>query len=481
MHRHEWYQRLFERTPQIEQDARQAGERFALGSLFGQIALYSGMSSSPAPLPRCVLDAIVAANQRDVVSVQSVEDEIRGLIKDTFGDSYDCAVVNTCESGLRVAIETLVAPPFMRRGESYRARMLFPYGEDADWGAAYGRPFPPKYKNVSIDRSVSAGELGMEAKCLPNLDTVFVPFAGARYEVHGIRQNLVPMLLDVDADATVQRLETLAARHADSLAGIHAIGYDTPGYGYGQRDSDGHPVLMRKFGDVARAYDVPFIIDSASAIPVLGRGPAEFNADVQIWSMDKVARAPTSGLIVGREDAMLPIRKALGLAGDRFGNVSSHGKAVFSAFDPGRNALVGLLAALRMLRDDPERIRKPIDELYEIVSDALASNGRPSPDFILTKSYHLGGVEVNYLRSWLREGRGIPIFTLEDLYAQTNPICRAMSAMGVQPPPIYAGNILLTPGAGLLDADGALIRERAEIAVAALTKSIEIVCNHADS
>jgi len=479
MHRHEWYQALFEKTPEIEREARAYGESIGLDRFAGGVALYSGMSSRPAPLPDYVIEAIIAANREPVGSVKSIEDRIRSLIKDAYGDRFDCAVVNTCEAGLRVAIETLVAPPVLRRGDARRAAMLFPYGEDCDWGAAYGRPFPPKYKNVAIDRSVSAGELGMEAKCLSDLDTLFVPFANARYEVHGIRQNIVPFLLDVDAEATIANLERMAARHGANLSGLHAIGYDTPGYGYHERDAEGRALLMRRFGDLARHYDIPFIVDSASALPIIGNGPAEFNADVQLWSLDKIARAPTAGLIVGREDAMLPIRKGLGLAGDRFGNVSSHGKAVFSAFDPGRTALAGVLAALTMLHEDPERIRRPIDRLHDIVCRHFAAISCFAGDFVITKSYHLGGTEVNYLRSWDGGGKGIPIFTLEDLYAETNPIGRALSAMGVQPPPIYAGEMMITPGAGLLDDKGELIAEKAELAVQGLVRSIEIVCRHA--
>jgi hypothetical protein len=481
MHRHEWYQKLHDQTPAIEVDARDFGRTLGLGKLFGQLGLYSGMSSRPAPLPDYVLDAIIAANETDTQDVRVVEDEIRELVKDCFGDTFDCAVVNTCEAGLRVAIETLISPPILRRGDSYRARLLFPYGEDADWGAAYGRPFPPKYKNVSVDRSVSAGELGMEAKCLPNLDTVFVPFAGARYEVHGIRQNVVPFLLDVTPDQTLEQLACIAERHSTSFAGLLAIGYDTPGYGHGQKDEEGNSRLMRGFGELARRYDVPFIIDSASSLPIVGRGPSDFNADVQSWSMDKVAGAPTSGLIIGRDVPMLSIRKSLGLAGERFGHVSSHGKAVFSAFDPGRTALVGLLASLKMLRDEADRFRQPIDALYDIAVAGFEALTDYASDFTITKSYHLGGLEVNYLRSWEHGGFGIPIFTLEDLYANTNPICRALAAMGVQPPPIYAGNMILTPGLGLLDRAGNLIVERAELAIAALIRSMEIVIERSNT
>jgi hypothetical protein len=71
------------------------------------------------------------------------------------------------------------------------------------------------------------------------------------------------------------------------------------------------------------------------------------------------------------------------------------------------------------------------------------------------------------------------VFTLEDLYANTNPICLATEAMGVSPSTIYGGNMLLNPGLGLLDEDGQLIRARAELAARALVESVNIVCRHA--
>src|SRR5690606_24309133 len=100
---------------------------------------------------------IVEANRQEILGVQAIEDKVREIVKDMFGDAFDCAVTNTCEAGLRVAVETLMAPPVMRRGDMYRGRMIAPLTEDFDWAASYGRPFPPKYKNIAGDRSVSAG------------------------------------------------------------------------------------------------------------------------------------------------------------------------------------------------------------------------------------------------------------------------------------------------------------------------------------
>ncbi len=481
MYRHEWYQRIYESTSKIVSEAERHGEKLGLGKLKGEIGLYSGASSCPARLPDYVLNAIVEANHKEILPVRVVEDRVRNVVKDLYGDSYDCAVVNTCEAGLRVAIDSLIAPPFMRRGDAYRARMVSTYGEDVEWGMAYGRPFPPKYKNVSVDRTVSGGELGMEAKSLCNLDTVFVRFANARYEIHGIRQGVVPFLTDVDVDETVANLRRACERNSSTLSGLHTVGYDTPGWGHGARDDGGRPALMRRMGELAREYDVPFLIDAASCVPGIGVSPEEAGADVMLWSMDKAGRSPCAGLIVGQSEEMLTIRKSLGLGGQRFGHVSSHGKAVFSAADPGRDSVVGLLAYLETIRDEPDRVRNPVDKYHDILVDAFKElePAHFRDGLLFTKSYHMGGTELNYQDTWKGEGFGIPLFTLEDLYTNTNPILLATEAMGVEPATIYAGSMLLNPGLGLLNRDGELIEERAELAASVLVKATEIVCKHA--
>lgn len=477
----QWYQDLFEKFPAIVADAEREGSRLGLDKVAGRFGLYTGASSVPGPLPSYVLDAIVEANRTAVLPVKRVEDDIRMLIKEMYGDAYDCAVTNTCEAALRVAYETLFAPPFMRRGDAYRSRVLTPYGEDYEWGAAYGRAFPPRYKNIAVDRSVSAGELGMEAKSLANVDTLFVRYEGVRYEVHGIKQSVVPLMLHNDVDATMARIREASARHAATLAGFQTIGYDTPGYGNGAHDGNGAPLFLKALGAFAEECDLPFLIDSASCLPVVGYAPADVNADVMAHSMDKPGRSPIAGLMIGKEEAMSYVRKALGLGGDRQGGVSSHGKAVFSAADPGRDSLVGLRAYLEVLKNDPGRVTRPIDQYHEVMVDAFAEM-KPSrfrDRIVIRKSYHMGGLEVNYQKTWDDGERGIPIFTLEDLYSNTNPILLATEAMGVEPATIYNCNMLLSPGLGTLQADGELNVEYAALAAKALVKSLEIVCEHA--
>jgi hypothetical protein len=479
-YRHEWYETIFSRFSAITAEAATYGEKLNLGKLRDQIGLYSGASSSPARLPRYVVEAIVEANRKEVLPLRSVEDRLRRVVKDLYGDAYDGAVANSCESALRICIESLMAPPFMRKGDAYRSRMITTYSEDMEWGAAYGRAFPPKYKNIAVERSVTAGEFGMEAKCLPNVDTLFARFSGAKYEVHGIRQGLVPFLTQVDVGATIDAMSVIAQRHGTMLSGLHSIGYDTPGYGLGAKDSEGNPLLLQEMGKLAQSYDVPLLVDCASCVPGLGFHPEKANVDLMLYSMDKAGRSPIAGLIVGNEELMHTVRKSMGLGGQRYGHVSSHGKAVFSAADPGRDAVVGLTAYLEMVRDNPEAITRPVDEYHDILVEAFAEL-RPRrfiDKLVWTKSYHMGGTELNYLETW-GDGPGIPIFTLEDLYANTNPIALATEAMGVSPSTIYGGNMLLNPGLGLLDQDGQLIKENARLAARALVESINIVCRYA--
>lgn len=480
-HKHQLYQHIYEQIPAIMNDARKAGEKLGLSKVKDTIGLYSGASSCPARLPDYVLDEIIAANKIEILPLRAVEDQFRDLVKDFYGDKYDCAIANTCEGALRIVYDTLFSPPTMRKGDAYRARVLTPYGEDIEWGAGYGRAFPPRYKNVAVERSVTAGELGVEGKSLTNLDSLLVKYAGTKYEIHGVKQSVVPLMTRTDVNETLSRIEKMCNRHAYSLTGFSIVGYDTPGYGYGDHDSNGIPKLMKGIGKIAAEYDLPFLVDSASCLPIVGLSPEEIGADVMVWSMDKAGRSPIAGLIVGHEENMVYIRKALGLSGQRYGEVSSHGKAAYSICDPGRDSTVGLLAFLKVLHDNPGIVLRPIDQLHDIIVEEFSTlkQSRLREKLIITKSYHMGGTELNYEQTWDDENFGIPIFGLEDLNANTNAISLATEAMGVSPSTIYSGNMFLGPGLGTLDSKGELNAEYARLAAKALVKSVEIVCEHA--
>ena len=481
-YRYRWYQEIYEAFPKIMEEARLYGEKLAVEKTGTDIGLYAGSSSRPGNLPNYVLDKIIDANRGGrTLPLRVIEDELRDVVKDVYGDNYDAAAANTCEAALRISLETLCAPPSMRHGDTYRARVLMPYAEDYEWIGGYGRAFPPKYKNLLVDRTVAGGELGVEGKSLANLEMIYARMAGACYESHGIRFNPTSLLTNVDADGTIKNIKKLADRHCVYLAAIATIGYDTPSYGHSQLNDMGTPVLLKKLGEVAREYDVPFIVDTGGSIPLIGLDPRDIDCDIITYSMDKPGRAPATGLIIGKDETINPLRKGMGLGGQRYGEVSSHGKAVFTYADPGRDALVGLVAYLKVLRDQPELVKNPIDQFHEIILEEFQSlePGRFQKGLIFTKTYQLGGTEINYERTWEQGEFGIPIFTLEDLWANTNPFVLAQIEMGIEPATIYSGKVFLSPGLGTLDENGQLIEEYARLAVKSLVKSLEIVCRHA--
>lgn len=481
-YRHQWYQHIYECAAKIHEEARAYGKKLGIDKLNRDIGVYPGSSSRPGNLPNYVLDAIVEANRGGrTLPMRAVEDELREVVKDVYGDGYDAAAANTCEAALRICMETLCAPPSMRHGDIYRARFLMPYGEDYEWMGGYGRAFPPRYKNLLVDRTISGGELGIEGKSLANLEALFVRMAGARYACHGVRSNPVSLLTRVDVEGTMDRIRRTAARHADLLSGVVAIGYDTPSYGHGDKDEYGTPLLLKQLAEVAGDYDVPYIVDTGGSIPFIGMDPRRVGCDIITYSMDKPGRAPASGLIIGKEEAMNPVRKGMGLAGQRYGEVSSHGKAVFTYSDPGRDTVVGLVAYLKALRDQPRLVKDPIDKFHDIMVEAFKhlKPARFREKLIFTKTYQLGGTEVNYERTWDDGGFGIPIYTLEDLWADTNPIVSAQAAMGVEPATIYGGKMFLGPGLGTLDEDGNLIEEYAVLGAQTLVRAVEIVCRYA--
>ena len=350
--RHEWYQRIFERQPDIAREAAGCAEALGMAPFAGEIGLYQGSSSCPARLPDFVMNAIVEANRVNVLPARGVADRIRDLVKTVYGDEWDCCVTNTAEAALRIAYDALMAPPTMRKGDAYRTRVLQVLGEDFEWGAAYGRPFPPQYKNIAMDRTVAGGELGLEGKSLANVDTLFVRAPGVKYEVHGVRPNVVPLMTGLDVDGTDE-----AARGGRRAARDDALRRSRRGlrharlgfWGEGRRRRAGAHAGDERAR--ARSFDVPFVVDAATCLPFVGLDPRKIGADVMIYSMDKAGRSPIAGLIIGKAEPMNVLRKAMGWGGPRTGGTSSYSKAVFSAHDPGRDSLVGLLAFLQAMHD----------------------------------------------------------------------------------------------------------------------------------
>lgn len=479
--RFDFYGRLRLKAADIIEDAQKRSAALGIpDELRGRIGVSGSNSSAPGTLRRPVAEAIAAASTQYLPLV-TLGDEIRRVVKSVYSDDYDAATVNSAEAALALAYDALIAPSLIGRGEPGRAFAIIPYERHVEHHGSYGRPVPAIYKDLFADRGATAGEFGLLGRRAENVDIGFVRLAGARYEVHGVKSYVAPLLLHVDPEGSAAALQRAAQRRSADLAGFVSLAYDTPGLGYGAKDPDGTSTLHRRIGEIARSFDVPYIADNAWGTPFLGVDPRAIGADVILYSLDKVAGGPTAGLLIGREAALINIRRALGVHGERFGTVSSHGKGSHIAFDPGKEALSGTLAALRLLRDRPELYLDPVEVTWRIVQEEFArASGRLKPGIVLARSVNAGGVEINYQDTW-RDGEfGIPIYTHEDRVAQTNLINNALARIGIVPNLADDGNILITPGAGTLDPDGRVIEERLRLAVRAVFLVLELVQDWAE-
>jgi len=357
---------------------------------------------------------------------------------------------------------------------------MAPYEKHMHHQASYGRPFPAKYKDLYADRGSTAGELGFAGKRQNNLDTVIVPLAGAKYDVHGIKHFPIPMLAGVDPDASYEAMKVHAARHADMLTGITSLGYETPGYGYGKKDAEGTPILSKNLSKLAAEYNIPYVVDNAWGLPFVGFDPVKTGADVVVYSMDKATGSATSGLIIGKEEVMVPIRRAIGMHGDRWGTLASYGKAAYVTFDPGKEALLTQIQALKILRDKPEVLTKPVDDLEALVKEEFAKLPASLREgIVINKSYNSTAVEINYEGTWANGKMGIPIFSIEDMYAGSNLFQAGLTQMGVIPTIAYDGNIYISTGLGTTDENGALLEQETRWCLQSMVKAIEIVCGYA--
>lgn len=480
--KYQMYARLQANIANIYAEAKKAADEIGIPpEIRGKFGLTGGISGCPAPLRKDILEAS-ERGAREVIPLAKLVDEIRGIVKEYYGDEYDACPVATCEAGLWVTFDTLFTPPYAGRGDNYRARYIIPLEKHLHHHGGYGRPFPPRYKDIFADRGTTPGEFGFYGKRQNNTDTVMVPLVGAKYECHGIKYWPTYFLSEVDPKASAEKMAEVARIHAPYLTGFTSLGYETPGYGYGVKDEDGTPLLNKYMAELAHSYNVPYVVDNAWGTPFIGHDPRKSGADVVIYSMDKTAGAATCGLIIGKEDLMVSIRRALGVHGDRYGTTASYGKAAYVTFDPGKEALLSLVQALKVCKDHPEVLTKPCDDLYEIVKEEFAQINLPDHlknGIIISKSYNSRAVEVNYEGTWKNGQLGLPVFSIEDMYAGTNIFQSGLNQFGVIPTVAYDGNIYISPDLGTTDENGMLKKDIARYGVKALVRLIEITAKYA--
>ncbi|NPV86096.1 MAG: hypothetical protein HPY45_08820 [Anaerolineae bacterium] len=478
--KYQLYKHLQANAQAIYAEVRQIAEDIGItGDLKGNLGLTGAVSGCHGLLTREVEEAMRDVS-RKVIHGMTLDEKVREIVKEYYGDEYDAALTNTCEAALHICYETLCMPPSTGRGDRYRGRYIAPYERHMHHQGGYGRPFPPRYKEVNAERGEAAGEYGVQGKRVDNLDTIFVKPVGATYDCHGIKYNPIPNMLHVDSKKTVAYMAEVAARHADTLVGFASLGYDTPGYGYGEKDREGTPLLQTGMAKLAATYDVPYIVDNAWGVPFIGADIRKLGCDVIMYSMDKASGAPTSGLIIGKEEAMVLVRRGLGIHGARYGTLASHGKAAYVGYDPGKEALAGAIAAMKILKDRPQIALSALDDLYKIVMEEFEAMPKALKNgWSIYKSVNCLAVELNYADSWKNGEMGLPIFSIEDMYAGSNIIQNCMSQMGMVPTIGYDANIMVSNGVGNLDDEGRLLERPTRLAVRAMFKSLEVIARYA--
>ena len=470
MFRHQMYQKLGERKGEfLKLIEGRAGKVGIPKAWRGAIGLTGSNSARPAYLRRDIVKALSQGARSSRNLVNYIED-IRVVIKEEYGEDFDAIPINTCEAALWASLDTLATPPIAGRGDNYRTRYVALYEAHCEHQVAYGRPFPPMYKDVFADRANIGGELGVLGRRLNNLDVIITRIEGARYEVHGIKSFVVPLLTTVNAKKTAAKLRRVIERNVTTVSALMSLGYDSPGYGYGEKSDGVTADLKAAMGALAQEFEIPYIIDNARAIPFLGAHPAKLGASLVLYSMDKVAGAPTSGLIIGRSDCLIPLQRAMGWHSERFGGGSmTYGKGMYAQFDPGREAIIGQLAALRWIRKNKKQMRGTVDKLLAVVKDECKPLVKKYKNgIIISKSYNGAAVEINYVDTWNDGNVGIPIFSTEDKGASMNLVIAGLAMLGILPPGPDEGNIVITMGRGLLDEDGEFLEAQARVAVRGL-------------
>ena len=473
------YKHLKLSIPKIYEEARKAADEIGIPKEWrGKFGLTGAISGAHGLISEEV-DKAISAVAHEVIPNKVFADEIRDIVKDYYGDDYDAVLVSTCEAALWLSFDVLVSPPFSGRGEKYHSRYIVPYERHLHHHGGYGRPVPGFYKDILADRGCTSGELGFYGKRLENVETVIVPMEGARYTVHGIKYHPTILLSGVKAEETARKIEETANRYSETFAGISSLGYDTVGYGYGEKADDGAPLLQKRLGEIAKKYNVPYIVDNAWGVPFIGTDPRKTGAWVMTYSMDKASGAPTCGLIIGREDIMVSIRRAMGTHGERHGTWTSYGKAAYVTFDPGKESLAGAIAALKALRNKADKFKANVDKLHQITVEEFDKiDSKLKGIFKISKSYNSAAVEINYDECW-EKGVPLPIFSIEDMYAGTNILQAGASEMGIVPTIAYDANIYISLGLGTIDKNGDILEDKMRLAIRGLVKLIEIVAKYA--
>ncbi len=427
-HRFKMYQRLVSEAPAVLEQARKAAQ---------ELGLPAGTASPPDKADK-------DAREQDVARLRPAEaivDRIREVVKDTYGEDYDCCPASSPAWALRLAWHAAFAPGpgFSRSAVAYvNPRCIVPRQKNLPHPWAMN-PLPPMYKYL-LDQTADPAPL---SRAQDGFDAVIVPLEGATYVNHGASYSPVSLLAAADPESSLDVLAATAEVHAPFLSGIFSQGPSTPGCGFGPRDEDGVHLLHKGLGELAAEYGLPHLTDEAFGIPFLGRITPEPCASATVYGHPAMGGP---GLIIGTEDLVAPLLREARASPTSVELAEESGVDAFQA-DPA--SLTALLDLLTDLASDPERYRRAVDRLYEVVTSELADldSGFKKALRVRKDACSLS-VEVNYEDTW-RDGLGLPIFSVRDSRDGTNLLEACIAAMGISSASALEASITLhLPGLG---------------------------------
>lgn len=389
---------------------------------------------------------------------------VREVVKDVYGDDYDCLPFSSPSAARRAALQAAFSPSRVRAAGP-RPRVLIPRQKRSLLPTGF-ELFPPMYKYIADlpeARQPGSPPLPPEAAA----EGVILPLAGARYPLHGVSSTSISMLTATNYDASLEAIAAAAEVHAPFLCGIYALGPATPGCGFGQRDDRDIHVLSNGLRELGAEFDVPCVLYDPYGLPFAERSPDGPGAALEVYGHPAMGGL---GLLIGTEDLVTPLVKdALQAAGS--GSADDWRKW---APPPNASSLAALLDLLSDLREDSERFAHVVDRLYEIVTAELSGlDSGFKQDIRIRKEYGGLSVEVNYEDTW-RDGRGFPIFTPEDSKSGANLLEASIAAMGISCATVLEATItvhLAAPGPGRFELDS----ERIALEMRGLARLMEIL------
>ena len=135
---------------------------------------------------------------------------------------------------------------------------------------------------------------------------------------------------------------------------------------------------------------------------------------------------------------------------------------------------------LKILKDNPEINTAAVEGLYKITVEEFERLPKKIQNgWVINKSINSAAIEMNYVDNWKDGEFGIPIFSIEDMYAGSHLLQNSMAQMGIIPTIAYDGNIFISNGIGNVDEEGRLMEKETRLMVRGVYKCVELMAKYA--